>query len=72
MNKKLQLVFLTANNKTFTINIDNPLEPINNVNVKSTMDTIISSNIINSTNGELVDIKGAYLVTKTIEEIQLV
>lgn len=71
MNKKLQLVFLTANNKTFTINIDNPLEPIDTVNVKSTMDTIISSNIINSSNGELVGIKGAYLVTKTIEEIQL-
>lgn len=72
MDKKLQLVFLTANEKSFTINIDTPLEPIDPLKVNDTMNTIIANDLINTPNGALVGIKGAYLVTKTVEEIQLV
>lgn len=70
-DKKLQLVFMTENNKTFTLYIDEPKEPIDEVSVKQAMDTIITNDVINSKNGALVAIKGAYFVTRTVDEITL-
>jgi len=70
-DKKLQLVFMTENNKTFTLYIDEPSEPISELAVKQAMDTIITNNVINSKNGALIAIKGAYSVTRTVDEITL-
>ncbi len=70
-DKKLQLTFNTENNKTFSLYIDEPLEPIVAADVKLAMDTIIANDVINSKNGALVSIKSARFITRTVEEIVL-
>lgn len=69
MDKKLQLVFYTQNNKTYTINIDSPIDPADSLAVKDAMDTVINSNVIETTNGILTSIKEAKMVTRTVEPI---
>ncbi|HEY8365487.1 MAG TPA: DUF2922 domain-containing protein [Haloplasmataceae bacterium] len=69
--RKLQLVFITDNNKNFTLNIDEPKEPYSPQDIKEAMTTIINNNIIEGKNGSLVAIKGAYFVSRTVEEITL-
>ncbi len=70
-DKKLQLVFSTDNGKTLTLYVDEPREPINPTDVKNAMDSVIANNLIISKNGPLTSIKGAYFVTRTVEEITL-
>ncbi len=71
MDTKLQLVFITENNKSYTINIDEPVSPVDPIDVKTAMDAIITNNIISTKNGSLVAIKGAYYVTRTVDEVIL-
>lgn len=70
-DRKIQLVFKTENDKNFTLYIDEPKEPYNETEIKEAMEAIIANNIIETKNGQLVSIKGAYFVTRTVEEITL-
>lgn len=70
-DRKIQLVFKTENDKSFSLYIDEPKEPYNENDIKDAMTSIIENNIIETTNGRLVSIKGAYFVTRTVQEIEL-
>ncbi|PKR83811.1 DUF2922 domain-containing protein [Heyndrickxia camelliae] len=67
--KTLELQFVTANNKTATISIDDPIEPVDVAKVKSAMEQIIASNIFHNASGyAYTEMKGARLVDHNVTE----
>jgi hypothetical protein len=71
MAKTLQLQFLNEENKTVTVSIDAPIEPVDPVAVNAAMDTIITSNVFFSSGGDFVQKKGARIVERNSQEIIL-
>lgn len=71
MAKQLELQFLNEDNRTVTISLENPIEPVNSDDVKNVMDTVISENVFMSSGGNLVSKKGARIVERTVSEIEI-
>ncbi|WP_017755294.1 DUF2922 domain-containing protein [Calidifontibacillus oryziterrae] len=71
MSKKLELQFTNLEGKTATISIDDPIEPVNVAAVSSAMDTILTENIFTSTGGDYVAKKGARIVERNVNEVEL-
>jgi hypothetical protein len=69
--KTLQLQFLNQENKTVTISVDNPIEPVDTVALNAAMDTIVSSNVFVSAGGDLVSKKGARIVERNVSDVVL-
>ena len=67
----LELIFLKEDGKTVVFSIDNPITPVNEQTISQVMDTILSSAIFLSLNGNTRK-KGARLVEKTVSEVTLV
>lgn len=70
-NKKLQLSFLTDQNKTHTIIIDNPVYPVIETDLKDCIQYIIDQEVFAPNKGKLVDIKGIKVVERTEETVAL-
>ncbi|MBY0596691.1 DUF2922 domain-containing protein [Bacillus bingmayongensis] len=66
----LELIFLKEDGKTVVFSIDNPITPVNEQIINQVMDTILSSAIFLSLNGNTRK-KGARLVEKTVSEVTL-
>lgn len=71
MAKQLELQFLNEDNRTVTISLENPIEPVNPDDIKNVMDTVISENVFMSSGGNLVSKKGARIVERTVSEIEI-
>ncbi|MEK4028269.1 DUF2922 domain-containing protein [Pseudobacillus sp. FSL P4-0506] len=71
MAKVLQLQFATQLDKTATLSIENPKEPIDPLAVKQAMTAIIQSNVFNSTSGALTGIKGAHVIDRSVTPIPI-
>lgn len=71
MSKKLELQFTNLEGKTATISIDDPNEPVDQVAVSAAMDTIIAANIFTSKGGDLVAKKGARVVERNVDDVEL-
>ncbi len=71
MAKRLELQFLNEENKTVTIALEAPIEPVDPALVNQAMDEIIAQNAFISSGGDLVAKKGARLVERNVEEIEL-
>ncbi|KAA0548451.1 DUF2922 domain-containing protein [Bacillus sp. BGMRC 2118] len=71
MAKTLQLQFLNEEEKTVTISIDNPIEPVSPAAIDAAMDTIVSANVFVSAGGDLIAKKGARIVERNVDEITL-
>lgn len=69
--KKLELQFFNEDGKTVTYSLEKPIEPVDPVEVSSVMDEIIDQNAFTSTGGDLTAKKGARIVDRTVEEIEL-
>ncbi|MBM7661749.1 hypothetical protein JOC85_002552 [Bacillus mesophilus] len=69
MAKTLQLQFLNQENKTVTIAIDNPIEPVDPVALDAAMTSILSANVFVSAGGDLVSKKGARIVERNVTEV---
>ncbi|SDM55320.1 DUF2922 domain-containing protein [Sediminibacillus halophilus] len=69
--KKLELKFLNEEDKTVTISLDQPVEPADPAAVNTAMDEIIAQNAFFSSGGDLVSKKGARIVERNVEEIEL-
>ncbi|WP_313803676.1 DUF2922 domain-containing protein [Cytobacillus sp.] len=72
MAKSLELSFLTAAGKLSKLSVDNPTEPINPVAIKEAMEQIISANIIQTMNGELVAAESARVIERNVTDYELV
>ncbi len=69
--KTLELIFTTEENKSSTISIDNPKEPVDLVEVANAMDLIIAESALYTTSGKYVAKKGARLVERTVQEFTI-
>lgn len=70
--KKLELKFLNEDGKTVTYSLDKPMEPADAEAVTDAMDEIIAQNAFSTSGGNLVKKKGARIVERNVEEIDLV
>jgi len=71
MAKQLELQFLNEDERTVTISLENPVEPVDPETVKTVMDTIISENVFMTSGGDLVSKKGARVVDRTVTNIDM-
>ncbi|KAA0548448.1 DUF2922 domain-containing protein [Bacillus sp. BGMRC 2118] len=71
MAKTLQLQFINEEEKTVTISIDNPIEPVSPAAIDAAMDTIVSANVFVSAGGDLIAKKGARVVERNVNEVTL-
>ena len=72
MAKTLELLFLNMEGKTVKVNVDSPLDPVNQQALTAAMDEILASNIFITNGGEFVAKKGARIVDRTVTEIELI
>jgi hypothetical protein len=67
--KTLELQFLTEDNKTVRIAVDEPIEPVDTVKVKDAMNKILASNVQTGTSGlPFTAVKGARLVEQNVTD----
>lgn len=71
MAKALELQFLTQLGKTARISIDAPVEPVDTVQVKQVMDTLIATNVFQSNSGALVSAEGARVIERNVTEYEV-
>jgi hypothetical protein len=71
MAKVLELQFLNQEDKTVTIRLDAPVEPVDPAAVEAAMDAVIAQNIFTSSGGDYTSKKGARIVDRTVNEIEL-
>ncbi|MBM7585480.1 hypothetical protein JOC86_002022 [Bacillus pakistanensis] len=72
MAKTLELQFTTQLGKSANVSVDDPVEPIDPAKVKLAMENLISENVIQSSSGALVAIKGARVVERNVTEYEIV
>lgn len=71
MAKQIEMQFLNEENRTVTISLEDPVEPVNPEDVNAAMDTVLSENAFTSSGGNLMSKKGARIVERTVTEIEL-
>ncbi|MBU9723254.1 MULTISPECIES: DUF2922 domain-containing protein [Bacillaceae] len=71
MAKKLELQFINAGGKNVTISIDDPIEPVDSQAVSQVMDVVIANSVFTSREGLLVQKRGARIVERKVEEVQI-
>lgn len=68
---ELKLGFITRNNKTVSITVNDPALGLNRGNIQDAMDDMIAADIISKTSGLIDNHKYAKLVTTDITDITL-
>ncbi|MGD7023421.1 DUF2922 domain-containing protein [Rossellomorea vietnamensis] len=71
MAKALELQFITQLGKTARVSIDAPIEPVDTDQVKQVMDTLIATNVIQSSSGALVAAEGARVIERNVTEYEV-
>lgn len=71
MAKQIEMQFINEEDKTVTISLEDPIEPVNPADVIAAMDTVIAENSFTSSGGDLVSKKGARIVERTVTEIEI-
>ncbi|MGD6968083.1 DUF2922 domain-containing protein [Rossellomorea vietnamensis] len=71
MAKALELQFITQLGKTARVSIDAPIEPVDTDQVKQVMDTLIATNVIQSSSGPLVTAEGARVIERNVTEYEV-
>lgn len=69
--KKLELQFENTDGKTVTHSLTNIIEPVNSVTVNEAMDQVIAQDAFTSTGGSLIKKKGARVVDRQVEDIEI-
>lgn len=69
--KKIDLLFENEEGRTVTYSLNEPIEPADPVAVNEAMDTIIAENIFETSGGAIVKKKGARIVDRQVEEIDI-
>ncbi|MDN4492453.1 DUF2922 domain-containing protein [Ureibacillus aquaedulcis] len=72
MTQVLELKFDTSNGKTLTLTVNEPKENLTPAEVEGVMQTIITSDIFQSTGSSLIGINQARIVERTVSEIEFV
>ncbi|MGJ9383503.1 DUF2922 domain-containing protein [Salipaludibacillus sp. CF4.18] len=71
MAKRLELLFTDTLKGNVTIGLDDPIEPVDAAAISSAMDIIIAQGALTSAKGDLVAKRGARLVERNMETIEI-
>lgn len=71
MSKKIDLQFENYDGRTVTYSLDHPVEPVDAEAVNAAMDEILQQDVFTSSGGDLVAKKGARIVERNVEEIEI-
>ncbi|MCD5324367.1 MULTISPECIES: DUF2922 domain-containing protein [Pontibacillus] len=71
MAKKLEMKFENELGRTVTISLDDPVEPVDVVQLNAAMDEIVAQNCFTSSGGELLSKKEARIVERNVADIEL-
>ncbi|MCD4838325.1 DUF2922 domain-containing protein [Neobacillus sedimentimangrovi] len=71
MAKTLELEFGTEFGKTARISVDNPKEPIDEAQLKLSMEQIIASDVFFTPTGKLAVAKGARVIDRNVVEYEI-
>lgn len=71
MAKTLELLFLNEEGKTVKVNVDSPIDPVDQLAISTAMDQIITANVFISNGGNLIAKEGARIVDRNVTEISL-
>ncbi len=69
--KVLQMTFATQEGGTLRISVGETREDLTEAEVKAVMDTVVSSNVFETSKGVVVGKARAYLVTQESEELDV-
>lgn len=69
--KRLELQFKNEEDKTVTLSLDNPIEPVNPEAVNAAMDNILQQDVFTSSGGNLVSKHAARVVERTVTEVEI-
>lgn len=69
MAKKLVLSFMTAQNTTSSISLDEPKDGLTAAEVRPVMELIITENAFNTSKGDLTEVKKAEIISTTKETL---
>jgi hypothetical protein len=72
MTKKIELIFKNLEGRNVTLSLDDPIEPVNPVQVSQVMDQVIAQGAFISTGGPLVSKYAARVVERSVDDIELV
>lgn len=72
MAKTLEMVFENTEGKNARVSMPDPREDLTPQEVKTAMDTIVAGNIFKTAGGDMVKILGARIVSREVEELELV
>ncbi|SCG81895.1 hypothetical protein DW1_0275 [Proteiniborus sp. DW1] len=70
-NRRLEMVFKNQKDKTSRLSIDNPREDITESDIRTAMENIVSTNIFETADGDLVSVVSARIVSTDVEEFEL-
>jgi Protein of unknown function (DUF2922) len=71
MAKVLELEFITETGKAAKISINDPIDPIDTVQVKAAMDNLIATGVFGSSGGALVSVDGARVVERNVTDYEV-
>ena len=71
MEKYLQMVFKTDQDKKVSLRVGVPRDDLDAMEVKTVMDLIIAKNIIHSNAGDLIAVDSAYLVETSTTDLEV-
>ncbi|GGK28859.1 hypothetical protein GCM10010965_22120 [Caldalkalibacillus thermarum] len=71
MSKTLELIFENMEGRAVRLTLESPVEPADPVFISQVMDEIIAKNVFDSSGGDLVRKRGARIVDRYVEEIEL-
>lgn len=69
--KTLQMVFATQGGSTMTVSVNDPKENLDEVEVNTAMEEIISLAVFTSASGDPIAKKSAQIVTQTTQEFSV-
>jgi hypothetical protein len=71
MAKVLELQFRTDTGKTAKISVNDPIDPIDTIQVKAAMDNLIATAVFGSSSGALVSVDGARVVERNVTDYEV-
>lgn len=69
--KTLQMVFATQGGSTMTVSVNDPKENLDEIEVNTAMEEIISLAVFTSASGDPIAKKSAQIVTQTTQEFSV-
>ncbi|MEL3970916.1 DUF2922 domain-containing protein [Rossellomorea oryzaecorticis] len=71
MAKVLELQFKTETGKSAKISVNDPIDPIDTIQVKAAMDNLIATGVFGSSGGVLTGVEGARVVERNVTDYEV-